>query len=67
VVEPDRVWLTLERKYRVAEYESLTINLGAASSVEPGEDLGGASKRLFRTLRAEFGDVVAVMRESEGL
>lgn len=66
-LEPDKVWLTLERKYRVAEYESMTVNLGAATSVDLGEDLSAASKRLSKTLREEFWDVVGVMREAEGL
>jgi hypothetical protein len=65
--EPDRVWLSLERKYRVAEYESLTVALGATSSLEPDEDLRAAAKRVFGQLRAEFGDVVDVMRAQEGI
>jgi hypothetical protein len=64
---PDRVWLTLERKYRVAEYESLTVSLGASTSVDPGENLSDASKRTFEQLKSEFYDVVDVMRSKEGL
>jgi hypothetical protein len=66
-VDPDRAWLTLERKYRVAQYESLTVNLGAATAVQPGEDLPEAMKRLFRELREEFSDVLEAMREQEGV
>jgi long-subunit fatty acid transport protein len=66
-VDTDRVWLTLGRKYRVAEYESLSIDLGAASSVQPGEDLAAAHRRVFRELKGEFGDVLAVMRAEEGI
>lgn len=64
-VEPDRAWLTLERKYRVAQYESLSINLGAATSLKPGEDLPAGIRRLFGELHGEFSDVLEVMREQE--
>jgi hypothetical protein len=62
---PDRVWLTLKRSYRVAEYESLTVELGAASSAEPGETTRGTVQRVFGDLKEEFADVLAVMREAE--
>lgn len=64
---PDRVWIGIERKYRVAEYESLTVSLGASSSVDPGEDVRAAARRVFAQLRVEFYDVVEVMRSAEGL
>lgn len=63
----DRAWLSLERKFRVAEYESLTVSLGASSSLEPGEDLGAGLKRIFGTVREEFGDVIEVMRADAGI
>lgn len=62
---PERVWITLERKYRVAQYESLMINLGVAGNLEPGETHAGALRRLFTEVRQEFYDVVEVMRETE--
>lgn len=65
--QPDRVWMTLERKYRVAQYESLQVSLGASSNVEPGENLSAAQKRVFSQLREDFYDVVDVMREAEGI
>ena len=66
-VDPDRVWMTLERKYRVAEYESLTVNLGAATTLHPGESVQAGAKRLFGELRGEFNDVLEVMREQESV
>jgi hypothetical protein len=66
-VEPGRVWLTLARKYRVAEYESLTVDLGASSPLEPGETQSQALKRVFAELREDFGDVVEVMKAQEGM
>lgn len=65
--DPDRVWLNVERKYRVAQYESMTISLGASTTVEAGETPRAALRRTFDELRAEFADVVEVMREQEGV
>jgi hypothetical protein len=65
--DPDRAWLGIERKYRVAEYESLSISLGASVSVDPGETIADATRRVFGQLRAEFGDIVEVMRGEEGV
>lgn len=65
--DPNKVWLTIERKFRVAEYESLTVNLGAAISIDPGETIGSTMSRTFAELKSEFGDVVEVMRGDEGL
>ena len=61
----DRVWLTLKRNFRVAEYESLGIELGVASSAEPGETARDAVRRVFGDLRVEFGEVLEVMRAQE--
>lgn len=66
-VEPDRVWLSLGRKYRVAKYESLSVDIGVSASVEPGESRSGTLKRVFRELLEEYGDIVDVMRDREGL
>jgi len=66
-VEQDRVWLSLERKYRVAEFESLAINLGASVTLEPGDTVPDGVKRLFSELRREFNDVLEVMRDQEGV
>jgi hypothetical protein len=66
-VDPDRVWLSIERKYNVAKYESLSVSLGASTAVEPGETIRSATRRAFEELREEFHDVVEVMRESEGV
>lgn len=65
--DPDRAWLGIERKYRVAEYESLTISLGASTTVDPGETVADATRRVFEQIRAEFLDVVEVMRGGEGV
>jgi hypothetical protein len=65
--EADRVWLGIERKYRVAEYESLSISLGAAVSIEPGETIRSTLRATFSELKEEFADVVEVMRGTEGL
>jgi hypothetical protein len=66
-VDADRAWLGLERKYRVAEYESLTVSLGASTSVDPGETVATATRRVFDQLIGEFRDVVEVMRGDEGV
>lgn len=66
-VDPDRAWLSIERKYRVAEYESLSVSLGASTSVEPGETVADATRRVFGELLGEFRDVVEVLRGEEGI
>lgn len=65
--DPDRVWLTIDRKYYVAQYETLLISLGASTSVDPGETIATATRRVFEELKSEFGDVVEVMRGEEGV
>lgn len=62
----DRVWLTLKRSYRVADYESLSVEMGAASSADPGETSADALRRVFAELKTEFGDVIEVMRAEHG-
>ena len=64
---PDRAWLQLERKYRVAEYESLAICLGVSANVNPGESPAQAARRLFEELKVEFDEVLAVMRTENGI
>lgn len=63
----DRVWVSLGRKYRVAEYESLSVDLGVAVSLEPGEGLANGLRRVFAELKGEYDDVTGVMREEEGI
>lgn len=65
--DSDRVWLGIGRKYRVAEYESLTVDLGVSTTVEPGETPKDAMQRVFVQLKEEFVDVVEVLRGEEGL
>ncbi len=66
-IEPGRIWLTLSRKYRVAQYESLSVDLGASTSLEPNESHSAAHKRVFKDLLESFADVVEVMRDREGI
>lgn len=63
----DRVWLTVERKYRVAEYESLTVSLGVSATIDDGETIGSTTSKAFGELKSEFGDIVEVMRGEEGV
>ena len=61
------MWLTIERKYRVAAYESLSVSLGVSSSIDPGETVASTTRRVFGELKEEFGDIVEVMRGDEGV
>ena len=65
--DADRVWVTIERKCRVAQYESLTVNLGAAVSVLPGESLEEAHRRAFAATKPEFDEVLELMRKEAGI
>lgn len=65
--EPERMWLTIERKYRVAAYESLSVSIGVSSSVDPGETFGSTTRWVFGELREEFNDIVEIMRGDEGV
>lgn len=64
--EPDRAWLSMERKFKVVDYESFSISLGATSSCNPGESIGEATNRIWQELKAEYADIIEVMREEEG-
>jgi hypothetical protein len=61
----DRVWMSIERKYKVVDYESLTINIGVSSSLEPNESISDATQRVFKEIREEFTDITDIMKEQE--
>ena len=61
--DPDRIWMSIERTYNVAAYESLKVSVGGSSSVEPGETIATATRRVFDEIRGEFADMVEVIRE----
>lgn len=65
IKQPDRVWMSIERRYKVVDYESLMINVGASVSLEPNESISDGTKRVFKEVREEFNDITEVMKEQE--
>lgn len=66
-VDPDRAWISIERTYRVAVYESLKVSLGVSVSTYPGETVRGALHRAFGELKPEFDDVAGLLRVEHGV
>lgn len=64
-VDRDRVWLSLERKYNVAAYETLTVQVGGSVSLDPVETVREGVRRLYGEIRGEFDDIKEVMKREE--
>ncbi len=64
-MDSDRVWLSLERKYNVAAYETLTVQLGGSVTLNPLESVREGIRRLYGELREEFDDIKEEMRRQE--
>jgi len=59
----DRVWAQVSRKVRLAKYESLEVGCGSTVSVNEGETLSDALKRVGAVVREEFAELLEVLRE----
>lgn len=64
-VDRDRVWLSMERKYNVAAYETLTIQIGGSVSLNTLETVREGVRRLYGEIKDEFNDIKEVMRREE--
>lgn len=64
-VDSNRVWISLERKYNVAAYETFTVQVGGSVSLDPLETVREGVRRLYNEIREEFDDIKEVMRKEE--
>lgn len=67
IKQPDRVWMSIERRYKVVDYESLMLNIGASASLQPNESISEGSQRVFKELHEEFNDITELLKEQEGI
>ena len=63
--EVDRTWVAIERTVNLAPYESLKVAVGATVSLEPGESVTDAIRRVAKDVRQEHADMLEVVREEQ--
>lgn len=59
----DRVWVQVTRKVNLGKYEILEVGCGSSVSLEPGETVSAGLKRVGAVVRAEFAELLEVVRE----
>ena len=65
--EPDKIWITIGRKTRLGQYESLELDIGVSVMKEPGETIKAAIKRVSAELRTEHLELLEILREDQNV
>jgi hypothetical protein len=65
--EDDRAWVQISRKVNLGRYDMLEVGCGATVTVDPGETLAEALKRVEADVRREHAELLEALREDSGV